>query len=131
MVAPAFPVVSLYAVPLALLFLVLSARVILARRRTGIAFGFRNDLDLERRIRVHANFVEYAPLGLLLLIVAEASGASGRWLHIDGGLLLFGRLAHALGVSLPQWDGFGRVTGMAGSQIAILISVGLILANHS
>ena len=64
-------------------------------------------------------------------MLAEARGAPEPWLHVDGGLLLFGRLAHALGVSRPQWDGFGRVTGMAGSQIAILISVGLIMANYT
>lgn len=130
MIASAFPIASLYAAPLALMFVVLSVRVILVRRRKGIAFGFGDDLDLERRIRVHANFIEYAPFALLLLILAEASGAPQRWLHINGGLLLFGRFAHAFGVSRQQWDGIGRVLGMAGSQIAILISVGLILANH-
>ena len=100
--------------------------VILARRRPRIGFGFAGDPELERRVRVHANFAEYTPFALLLLALAEADGAPHLWLHASGALLLFGRLGHALGVSRRGTDEIGRVVGMAGSQTAILIAALLL-----
>lgn len=120
-------VTPLYAALLGLLFLILSIRVILSRRTRQIGFGAPQDSDLERRVRVHANFAEYTPFALLLLAFAELNGAPPVWLHIGGGLLLFGRLSHAMGVSRPSTDETGRILGMTGSQSAILIGVTLIV----
>lgn len=122
----ALPIMSTYAAPLALLFLVLSLRVIHVRRRKRINFGYADDPDLERRVRVHGNFVEYTPVGLLLLALAEGRGAPALWLHLAGASLLIGRLAHAIGVSRKGTDEVGRIIGMAGSQTSILIAAVLL-----
>ncbi|OYW46881.1 MAG: hypothetical protein B7Z08_01605 [Sphingomonadales bacterium 32-68-7] len=124
---PLLPVTALYAAPLALLFLVLCVRVIVVRRRKMIGFGFADDPDLERRIRVQANFAEYAPFALLLIALAELNGAAPLWLHVAGAMLLAGRVIHAVGVSRPGSDGIGRVLGMTGSQTAILIAAALLV----
>jgi uncharacterized membrane protein YecN with MAPEG domain len=51
-----------------------------------------------RTIRAHGNAVEWVPLGLLLLLVIELSGAGTRFtLHLAGGTLLLGRILHAAG----------------------------------
>lgn len=116
------PITSLYAVPLAFLFLVLSLRIIARRRTLRVGFGSAGDADLERRIRIHANFAEYTPLALLLLALAESARAPNLWLNVAGLLLLVGRYAHAIGLSRPSTDDIGRIVGMAGSQSSILIS---------
>ncbi|ENZ82223.1 MULTISPECIES: MAPEG family protein [Caulobacter] len=113
-------VITYYAGALGLLFLVLSVRVIFARRRLGVGFGAVQDSDLERRVRVHANFAEYVPLTLLLIALAEFRGAPPVVIHVLGGLLLAGRLCHAVGVSRPATDNLGRIVGMAGTQTALL-----------
>lgn len=92
-------ITALYAAPLALLFIVLAFRVIGQRYRTRTALGTGNDPGLERAVRVHANFAEYAPIALLLILLAELLGAAGWWLHLSGAGLLVGRALHAYGVS--------------------------------
>lgn len=95
----AFPVTSLYAGLLGLLLLLLSARTILVRNTTRTAFGFGEDTRLLRAIRAQANFVEYAPMTLLLLLLLEARDFPPGLLYILGGATLGGRLLHALGIS--------------------------------
>jgi uncharacterized membrane protein YecN with MAPEG domain len=124
-----FVVTSYYAAVLAMLFLVLSARVIVARRESRTQFGSGSNAALERRMRVHANFAEYAPFGLLLLALAELRGISVLWLHAMGGLLAIGRVVHAIGVSRPQTDELGRVIGMSGTLIAIAGTSALIVVS--
>ena len=60
-------VVPLHAAVRALLFVAVSARVILLRRASKIPLGSAGHADLERRARVRANFAEYVPFALLLL----------------------------------------------------------------
>ena len=50
--------------------------------------------SLERAIRGHDNFAEYTPIMLVLMLIAEQSGASATLLHIWGAMCLVRRLAH-------------------------------------
>lgn len=59
---PAPTITMAYAGLLALMFVALSARVIVRRRSAHAALGDGDDNDLSRRIRAHGNFAEYAPL---------------------------------------------------------------------
>lgn len=122
-----FDVVPTYAAVLALMFLALSVRVIVARRRARIAFGTGGQPDVERRIRIHANFAEYVPFALILLLIADGRGVPAPALHALCALLLIGRLAHAVGLSTPRWDDVGRIAGMTGTQSAILGAAAAIL----
>lgn len=79
---PDLTVTAPYAAALAIVFLVLSVRVIVLRRARAIGFGSTDNPELERRVRVHANFAEYTPFALLLLAMAELRGAPALWLHI-------------------------------------------------
>jgi|LNFM01.1.fsa_nt_gb uncharacterized membrane protein YecN with MAPEG domain len=106
-------VTPIYAGLLALLFVVLSIRVIGTRRSAGVALGDGGDRMLLRRQRVHANFTEYVPLALVLLVIAELQGAPLLLLHGLGVALLTGRLVHAYGVSQDPERMALRVTGMA------------------
>ena len=108
-----------YAALLALLFVSLSVNVIKARRRHKVAIGVAGNSDLERPVRVQANFAEYAPFALLLIAMAEIRGAPPFLLHLLCVCLLLGRAAHAWGVSRPREDFRFRVAGMGTTLTAI------------
>lgn len=118
-------VTSIYAVCLVILFLTLSARVIIYRRANRIGLGDQGDAALLKRMRAHANCAEYAPFGLLLLLLVEQQAGLG-WVHVLGLLLLSGRIAHAIGFSrYPQILQL-RVAGMV-ATLAMFVLSGFIL----
>ena len=121
-------ITSIYASLLAVLFFVLSARVILLRRvvRVGLSDG-GNDY-LRRRIRVHGNFAEYVPFILLLILFAETENSPPWTIHCLGILLVIGRNVHALGVGKnPEIQNF-RVIGMAMTLTVLLAAAALNIA---
>ena len=105
-------VTSLYAGLLALLYLYLTSRVIRFRRGRRVDMGDAGDPLLQRYIRAHANFAEYAPIGLLLLLLLEL-GSWPHWLlHLLGLMLLAGRISHAWSFSVSELREGTRVAGM-------------------
>ena len=111
-------VTPVYAGLLALLFLVLSWRVILFRRR-GISLGDGGDPKMLRLIRGHANFAEYVPLILLMMGFLEVGHSSIYILHALGITLLVARLLHGYALSFTDRLRFGRTWG-AGLTFAVL-----------
>ncbi|MEW9921367.1 MAPEG family protein [Marimonas sp. MJW-29] len=96
-------ITPIYAALAALLFLVLSWRVILYRRANVISLGDKGDKNLLKRMRAQANWAEYTPIALILLALTEANEAPALVLHALGLALLFGRMLHAWGfASTPQ-----------------------------
>jgi uncharacterized membrane protein YecN with MAPEG domain len=116
-----------YAAVLALLFVLLSARVISARRTSRVVLGSGDDPGLERRVRVHGNFAEYVPLALLLLGMAELRGAGPILLHGLGLTLVGARVLHALGLSRTPEDLRLRTVGMAGTFTVLTVTALLLL----
>jgi uncharacterized membrane protein YecN with MAPEG domain len=112
----------------ALLLLFLSVRVSMLRRRYNVGIGDGGHEDLLRAIRVQANFVEYVPIALLLILAADLVGHEKIFVHILGIALLIARVFHAWGVSLHSGPSFGRMVGtsltflvlIAGAVLAIL-----------
>jgi uncharacterized protein len=107
---------------LGLLFNGLSIRVIRSRRDTRIPLGSGNYPSLQRAMRVHGNFAEYAPSALVLLLLAELGGISAWLLHGVGLSLFIGRAVHSYGVSQAEEDDRLRVLGMALTCTASIIS---------
>jgi uncharacterized protein len=85
---------ALYAAPLVLLFMALSAYVIIYRRGNRLPLGDAGDAELLSRMRAQGNCAEYMPLGLILLMIAEQAGP-GVLFHLAGVSLLIGRFVHA------------------------------------
>jgi uncharacterized protein len=85
---------ALYAAPLVLLFMALSAYVIAYRRGNRLPLGDAGDRELLSRMRAQGNCAEYMPLGLILLLLAEQPGP-GVLFHLAGVSLLIGRFVHA------------------------------------
>jgi len=120
-------VTPLYAGLLTLVYLVLSARVIRYRRANIISLGDRDDKALLKRARAHANLIEYAPLGLILMLLAELQGAPATAVHLMGLALLLGRVMHAVGLSQTPQIMVLRVGGMILTLTMLLLSaLGLI-----
>lgn len=90
---------SFYASILGFIYFYLSVSVIRLRILHNITIGDGNNKSLKILIRRHANFIEYVPISLILLILSESNGA-GFWLvHTAGFSLLLGRLLHAFSLS--------------------------------
>jgi uncharacterized membrane protein YecN with MAPEG domain len=94
----------------------------------AIGLGTGGDAELEKAIRGHGNFTEYAPIGLIVLTSAELSGAAGGWVHAIGILLIGGRLLHAWGLSQSRGKSFGRSSGIVLTVAALLAGIGVNLA---
>ena len=93
----------IYAALLTLVFLALSWRIIAYRRANRLSLGDSGDKSLLKRMRAQANFVEYVPLALLLMVLIELRGAPPVAVHALGLALLVGRILHALGfAATPQ-----------------------------
>ncbi len=120
-------ITALYAALLAPLYVLLALRVIAVRRRMRVAVGDGGDAELQRRMRVQANFAEFVPFALLLLALAEGLGSPPALLHVLGLALLAGRLSHAWGMSQAQ-EVFGfRAAGMMASFTVIATAALLCL----
>jgi uncharacterized membrane protein YecN with MAPEG domain len=120
-------IVSLYASILALVFVTLSVRTLRMRRDLKIAIGDAGNQKMLRAMRVHANFAEYVPLSVLLLLLAEMSGAYPWFLHALGASLVAGRASHAYGVSqVRERYGF-RIFGMAMTFTVIITAAAYLL----
>ena len=66
------PITALWAGLLGIVMLYLAGRVVQARSSENVVFGDGGNAILIQRQRVHGNFVEYVPLGVLLLVVGGA-----------------------------------------------------------
>ena len=107
---------AVYAALLGLLSVALTTRVILCRVKTGIQAGDGGNARLAQAIRAHANFIEQAPLALLLIVLTEITGTPASLVHALGAVLVIARLAnawglsHSLGPTMPRQAGAGLTT---------------------
>ena len=123
------PVSFLYAALCGLLLIGLSANVVRARRQYQVRIGSGTEQGMQQAVRVQANFVEYVPLAVVLLVLAEISDLPGAAVHVAGILLLASRILHAWGLSHSPGTSFGRYYGTAGTWLVItLLSLWLVYA---
>lgn len=108
-----------YAGLLGLLLIALSANVVLARKRYRVRLGVGTEDGMQQAVRVQANFSEYVPLAVVLLVLAEVTGMPLSAVHVAGSLLVTSRLLHAWGLSHSPGRTFGRFYGTAGTWIVI------------
>lgn len=95
----------------------LAVRTGMIRRASGVEVGDGGNVSLIRRMRAHANFVEYTPFVLLLIGLIELNVGSAAWLWGVSAAYLLGRVGHALGMDgMPA----GRVIGTLVTFAALL-----------
>ncbi|MGV6840421.1 MAG: MAPEG family protein [Planktomarina sp.] len=114
-------IISLYALPLVLIYGVLTYRVIIYRRTHLISLGDDGNKSLMKRMRAHSNFVETVPLAMILIMLLELSNAPAVLIHGLCIALVIGRALHAYGFSASPPILTLRVAGMAITLITIAI----------
>lgn len=122
-----FDVTALYALPLAAIYLVLWFGVSSMRSARKLSIGDGGDSGMLLRMRRHGNFVEWVPMVLILMILAEGMGAPDMYLHVTGILLLVGRIAHPFGLKADNAAHPLRYVGN-GTNILATLNVMVCLA---
>ncbi len=123
-----FPISSIVAIVLVVIMLPLTMQISMRRAMlgkemgdlAGVAFGDNGDLPLRRRIRAFGNFTEYAPLGLIVLLLMEGAGASVTLVWSAGISLISGRVVHAGGM-LYSGSPMPRAIGMMFTYVAMAL----------
>ncbi|WP_438863627.1 MAPEG family protein [Neptunicella sp.] len=113
-------ITPIYAGILALIFLVLTVRVILMRGQ-GISLGDGGNDIMQRRIRAHGNFAEFVPFILLMIGILEMGRFPAFWLHIMGIALVVSRLLHGYALAFTEKFKFGRMWGAALTFLLLLV----------
>ncbi len=124
-----FETTPLYAVPVALIYLVLWMRVTSMRSADGVSIGDGSNEVLLQRIRQHGNCMEWSFFVLILMILAEGMGAPSMYLHISGALLLIGRIAHPFGLKIGNASHPLRYVGNGTNILAALNALVCLVVN--
>ena len=124
-----FAVTPIYALPLAVIFLILWFRVSGMRAALGLSFGDGGNEGMLQRVRQHGNFVEWTTFVLILMILAEGMGAPPIYLHISGALLVIGRIAHPFGLKIGNAGHPLRYVGNGTNILATLNAMVCIAVN--
>ena len=123
-------ITPLYAMALAILMFLLWLNVVKRRGAAGVSLGHGGDSALHVRIRQHGNFIEYMPIVLLLMALAELRGADATALHVAGILLVASRVLHPFGMHPDRVMHVLRIVGNTGSLIALFTATGAILTTY-
>lgn len=122
---PELPITSLTAAVAAIMLVILGFATGMRRTQTKILLGTGDDDILLRRVRAHGNFIEYVPIALILLALAEVAGTGDALLWTIAGLLVAGRALHIVGILgtvIPA-----RAAGMLMTIASILLGSGILL----
>ncbi|ADL01172.1 MAPEG family protein [Brevundimonas subvibrioides] len=109
-----------------LLMVVLSVRVVLARRGNRVVLGDGGNAQVTLSSRVFGNAAEYIPVGIAALVALTLLGLPAYAIHAVGGTLLLGRLLHAVGLS-DRKPTAGRVGGMMLTYLALFVAAGMLV----
>ena len=128
---PTIPLaIAPWAAVIGLLGAALTINVIANRVRSRVDAGDGGVAKLAQALRAHGNFVEQAPLALIVIALAEAAGARTLVVHGLGGARVAARRASAyalnrsLGQSpLRQFGGGASVLVIAAASAVLLLAL--------
>ncbi len=132
-IAAAPTVTLIIAAAMGLLNIWLAARVSQTRHAHKVSIGHGGVSGVEARMRAHANFNEYVPIALILMLLVELNIGASRGLWVVGAMLVVARVLHPFGMDRPSPNPY-RVAGavltwaslVALVVWAILIAYGLV-----
>ena len=106
-----------YSIILITFMLILAFRIIDLRGSPVTKFLHSEDRvvdedTLYRAVRGHGNLIEYAPLFLILMLIAELNGLASAYLLSSGTIFTIGRLMHGIVFSFMKPNMILRVGGM-------------------
>ena len=124
------PVTLSTAAAAALLNIWLTIRVGMVRRATGISVGDGGNEALIRRMRAQLNFIENAPVVLVMVGGIELARAGNRFLLGAAAIFILGRVAHGIGMDggpLGFLRGVGTLTTMLTQLCLAVWAVSIVL----
>ena len=123
-------ITALYAALLGLLGAALTVNVIINRVNAHVDAGDGGVAKLAQAIRAQGNFIEQAPLALLIIALAEAAGARALLVQILGIALVASRFASAFALNrslgqspLRQFGGGTSVLVLAAASVVLLLAL--------
>lgn len=125
------PITLTLAAACALLNMWLGIRCARIRLADKVMHGDGGSPLLAKRMRAHANFIEYVPVTLILFALVELAIGASTWLWGAALLLVVARIGHAFGMDAEKptvWRGGGALltwvvmVGMA--LVALTIAYG-------
>ncbi len=124
---PALAAVSLYAGLNGLILLALAMNCGRVRQAEKVFMGDGGNPRMIRAMRGQANWVEFAPMGLLMLALTAFAGAPVWVVHLLGITLTLGRALHAWHFIQADAPGWQRGGGAGLTALMILLTaLGLI-----
>ncbi|MGA9583271.1 MAG: MAPEG family protein [Allosphingosinicella sp.] len=109
----------------ALLNIWLARRVGQMRVAHKVSIGDGGNEALIARMRAQANFIEYTPFVLILILLVELAVGSQLWLWVVGMVYILARIAHGFGMDRPGGDKLKL--RMIGTLVTALVLLGLAL----
>ena len=97
-------VTALYASLLALLFLLIAVLVARYRVKQDVLIGDEGSPRFKACVRAQTYLMEYGPMALLLLLIAELNGMSGLFLHAVAATFVAGQFSHCYGLIRAEGD---------------------------
>jgi uncharacterized membrane protein YecN with MAPEG domain len=119
-------VTALYTGILLVMLVVLSLYVVKGRWSNKVGLGDGANEDMLKRMRTHANFIEYVPLALIGLYLLETTKHSVIILHALGIALVVARLLHAYGMNRRS-PNFGRAGGASLTLVILLVEAVMLI----
>ncbi|MES2337991.1 MAG: MAPEG family protein [Pseudomonadota bacterium] len=99
----------------------LAIRVGQMRRAHAVSVGDGGNMAVIARMRAHANFIEYAPIVLILLVLLELAWGTSAFLWATGFAFVVARVCHGLG--MDTWKP-GRAIGVGLTFPILLLLAG-------
>jgi hypothetical protein len=119
----------LYAGILGIISIALAFAVGAQRGKSKISVGTGDSDPLFIATRRHGNFVEYVPMGLILMALLELNGVSAMAMHSFGLVLVIARVCHPLGLKVGVDTHPLRAVGAVGTiLVTVVMSVWAIVA---
>jgi uncharacterized protein len=99
------------------------------RHSEKISVGDGGNDKMIRRMRAQSNFIEQAPLTVILVGLVELAGKGGQWLAPAAALFIVGRICHAIGMdgNFNAGRGIGMLTAMLLQLVLIVVAVLTVL----
>ena len=123
-------ITALYAGLLAFIAIALAANVGWRRPKLGVSLGDGGHEVLLVANRRHLNFVEHAPLALILIAIVELNGAPSVWVHSLGGALVVARIVHPFGIQAGSLAHPARAIGAMLTALVTLVAAIVAIMQH-
>ncbi|MDP1630635.1 MAG: MAPEG family protein [Caulobacter sp.] len=120
------PITSILTGAAAIMLVTLSLPIALRRRKLRLGAGDGGDQAFNRLIRAQANFIEYTPIALIAIGLAELAGQPQAVVSGLAAGLAAGRLLHAFGLITNVM--VARALGAVLTFATLLAAGGLLLA---